>query len=59
MAAVVGDVDRRPRGPGRGLFKVGTWQSVARLVLLQAQKHCILTHSFISREGITNDRGDN
>lgn len=35
MAAVVGDVDGRPGGPGRGLLQVGAGQGVARLVLLQ------------------------
>lgn len=35
VAAVVGDVDGRPGGPGRGLLQVGAGQAVARLVLLQ------------------------
>lgn len=35
MAAIVGDVNGRPRGPGRGLLQVGAGEGVARLVLLQ------------------------
>lgn len=39
MAAVVGDVDGRPGGPGRGLLQVGAGQGVARLVLLQCGRN--------------------
>lgn len=35
MAAIVGDVNGRPGGPGRGLLQVGAGKGVARLILLQ------------------------
>lgn len=35
VAAIVGDVDGCPGGPGRGLLQVGAGLGVARLVLLQ------------------------
>lgn len=50
VAAVVGDVDGRPGGPGRGLLQVGAGQGVARLVLLQRGRNklrlCNLTTGF-------------
>lgn len=39
VAAVVGNVDGRPGGPGRGLLQVGAGQGVARLVLLQCGRN--------------------
>lgn len=46
MAAVVGDVNGRPGGPGRGLLQVGAGKGVARLILLQDGRMKTLGHLF-------------
>lgn len=46
MAAIVGDVNGRPGGPGRGLLQVGAGKGVARLILLQDGRMKTLGHLF-------------
>lgn len=46
MAAIVGDVNGCPGGPGRGLLQVGAGEGVTRLILLQDGWMKTLRHLF-------------